>query len=72
MVYDLSGDFVRRVDCDELLNTKHVNRVVFYGDDEELAPGGRLEEFYDAAVYGKYSDLVIDDKSIVFYHNDLP
>ena len=72
MVYDLSGNFVKRVDCDELMNTKHVNRVVFYGDDEELAPGGRLEEFNDAALVSKYTDLKFGDESLVFYHNDLP
>ena len=33
MVYEYSGDFVKRADCEELLNTNHVNRVVFFGDD---------------------------------------
>ena len=72
MVYEYSGDFIKRVDCDGLQNTKHVNRVVFYGDDAELAKGGRLSEFAEAATVYKYTYNDKGDQGLVFYHNDDP
>ena len=73
MVYELSGDFVKKVDCDTLLNTEIKDRVVFFGPDVDLMKNGRAYSFFEAAVRDKYQHfLEKGEKSFVFYHSADP
>ena len=49
MVYELSGDFVKKVDCDTLQNTEIKDRVVYFGPEEYLNENGRAYNFFEAA-----------------------
>ena len=73
MVYELSGNFVRKVACDILLYTKFENRVVFFGPDVDLTKDGRVHDFVEAAIINKYDHyLEKGDTSFVFFHSADP
>ena len=73
MVYELSGNFVKKVACDILLYTKREDRVVFFGPDVDLTENGRAYDFAEAAVLNKYDHWIEKgEKSFAFFHSADP
>ena len=73
LVKELTGDFIKYIDCQFIQdeNNPQRNEVVYYGPEEDLAIGAKAEVILSAAMFDVYENENVLDRTWFSWTNEL-